>query len=86
MREVNHRAKNMLSVVHAIARQTATKNPEDFIERFCERIQAPFSESRPARQERMGWGRDRGRGPLRSSLPSPTSLVLVSPRSAPSCA
>jgi len=40
MREINHRAKNMLSVVHAIARQTATKNSEDFIERFSERIQA----------------------------------------------
>jgi PAS domain S-box-containing protein len=40
MREVSHRAKNMLSVVDAIARQTATKNPEDFIERFSERIQA----------------------------------------------
>jgi two-component sensor histidine kinase len=40
MREVNHRAKNMLSVVHAIAHQTATKNPEDFIARFSERIQA----------------------------------------------
>jgi len=40
MREVNHRAKNMLSVVHAIAHQTATKNPEDFVERFSERIQA----------------------------------------------
>jgi PAS domain S-box-containing protein len=40
MREVNHRAKNMLSVVYAIARQTAAKNPEDFIERFSERIQA----------------------------------------------
>jgi two-component sensor histidine kinase len=40
MREINHRAKNMLSVVHTIARQTATKNPEDFIERFSERIQA----------------------------------------------
>jgi two-component sensor histidine kinase/PAS domain-containing protein len=40
MREVNHRAKNMLSVVDAIARQTATKNPEDFVERFSERIQA----------------------------------------------
>jgi PAS domain S-box-containing protein len=38
--EVNHRAKNMLSVVSAIARQTATKNPEDFVERFSERIQA----------------------------------------------
>jgi PAS domain S-box-containing protein len=40
MREVNHRAKNMLSVVDAIAHQTATRNPEDFIERFSERIQA----------------------------------------------
>jgi PAS domain S-box-containing protein len=40
MREVNHRAKNMLSVVSAIAHQTATKNPQDFIERFSERIQA----------------------------------------------
>jgi PAS domain S-box-containing protein len=40
MGEVNHRAKNMLSVVDAIARQTVTKNPEDFIGRFSERIQA----------------------------------------------
>ncbi len=40
MREVSHRAKNMLSVVDAIAHQTATKNPEDFVERFSERIQA----------------------------------------------
>jgi len=40
MREVNHRAKNMLSVVDAIAHQTAAKDPEDFIERFSERIQA----------------------------------------------
>jgi two-component sensor histidine kinase len=40
MREVNHRAKNMLSVVDAIAHQTATKNPADFVARFSERIQA----------------------------------------------
>src|SRR5215469_2396567 len=40
MRETNHRAKNMLSVVDAIAHQTAAKTPEDFIERFSERIQA----------------------------------------------
>jgi PAS domain S-box-containing protein len=40
LREVNHRAKNMLSVVNVIARQTAAKNPDDFIERFSERIQA----------------------------------------------
>jgi two-component sensor histidine kinase len=40
MSEINHRAKNMLSVVDAIAHQTATRTPEDFIERFSERIQA----------------------------------------------
>jgi PAS domain S-box-containing protein len=40
MREVNHRAKNMLSLVQAIARQTAARESEDFIGRFTERIQA----------------------------------------------
>jgi PAS domain S-box-containing protein len=40
MREINHRAKNMLSLVQAIARQTAAREPKDFIERFTERIQA----------------------------------------------
>jgi PAS domain S-box-containing protein len=40
LREINHRAKNMLSVVHVIAHQTAAKSSEDFIERFSERIQA----------------------------------------------
>ncbi len=40
MGEINHRAKNMLSVVEAIARQTAAGNPDDFIERFAERVQA----------------------------------------------
>jgi PAS domain S-box-containing protein len=40
MREVTHRAKNMLSVVHAIAHQTAAQSPEDFIARFSERIRA----------------------------------------------
>ncbi len=39
-REVNHRAKNMLSVVDSIAHQTAAKNPSDFVERFSERIQS----------------------------------------------
>ena len=38
VREVNHRTKNMLSVVHAIANQTATA--DDFSERFSERIKA----------------------------------------------
>jgi len=40
LREINHRAKNMLSVVDAVAHQTATRTPEGFIERFSERIQA----------------------------------------------
>jgi PAS domain S-box-containing protein len=40
MSEINHRAKNMLSVVDAIAHQTATRTPEDFVERFSDRIQA----------------------------------------------
>jgi PAS domain S-box-containing protein len=37
MREVNHRARNMLGVVDAIARQTVR---EDYVERFSERIGA----------------------------------------------
>ncbi len=40
MREMNHRAKNMLSVVDAIARRTAATTFEDFIARFSERIQS----------------------------------------------
>jgi PAS domain S-box-containing protein len=40
MREINHRAKNMLSIVQSIARQTAAFSREEFIERIIERIQA----------------------------------------------
>jgi PAS domain S-box-containing protein len=40
LREVSHRAKNILSIVQAIARQTAAREPKDFIERFTERIRA----------------------------------------------
>jgi PAS domain S-box-containing protein len=40
MREVNHRTKNMLSVVDSIAHQTASRGPENFVERFSERIRA----------------------------------------------
>jgi two-component sensor histidine kinase len=40
LREVNHRAKNLLSIVQAITRQTAARSREDFIERFTRRIQA----------------------------------------------
>ena len=40
MREANHRVKNLLGLVQAIARQTAAGNAEGFIGRFTERIQA----------------------------------------------
>ena len=40
IREVNHRAKNMLAVVQSIARQTVATKAEDFIGRFNERLQA----------------------------------------------
>jgi two-component sensor histidine kinase len=40
MREINHRAKNMLTVVQAIARQSVAREREEFIECFTERIQA----------------------------------------------
>jgi two-component sensor histidine kinase len=55
MREINHRSKNMLSLVQAIARQTATRNPEDFVERFSERIEALS-----ANQELLVWNEWRG--------------------------
>lgn len=40
LREVNHRSKNMLSVVAAIARQTKAPTSEDYLRRFSERIHA----------------------------------------------
>tara|TARA_R110002126_G_C10488843_1_gene503066 strand:- start:6002 stop:8185 length:2184 start_codon:yes stop_codon:yes gene_type:complete len=41
MREVNHRAKNLLTVVMSMARQTARSSPPaDFIDRFSQRLQA----------------------------------------------
>ncbi len=40
MHEVDHRSKNMLTLVQAVARQTLAADPEDFMERFGERIQA----------------------------------------------
>ncbi len=40
MREVNHRSKNMLSLVQAIARQTAASEPATFADRFSARLQA----------------------------------------------
>jgi PAS domain S-box-containing protein len=40
VREMNHRSKNLLGLVQAVARQTAVSDPENFINRFTNRIQA----------------------------------------------
>lgn len=40
MAEVNHRSKNLLAVVQAVARQTAAKNPKDFVASFELRLMA----------------------------------------------
>ena len=40
MGEINHRAKNMLSLVQAIAAQTASRSPGEFLPRFGERLTA----------------------------------------------
>jgi two-component sensor histidine kinase len=38
MREVNHRSKNMLAVVQAIARQMPSSDPKQFVRQFSDRI------------------------------------------------
>ncbi len=40
MLEVNHRAKNILGVVLAIARQTTSTSPKDFLSKLTQRIQS----------------------------------------------
>lgn len=40
LREVNHRSKNLLGFVQAIARQMSAENPRDFAARFAERLQS----------------------------------------------
>jgi two-component sensor histidine kinase len=39
-RDVTHRTKNVLAVVHAIARQTAARAPGEFLENFGDRVQS----------------------------------------------
>jgi len=76
MREINHRAKNMLSVVDAIAHQTATRNPEDFIERFSERSRR-FQPIRTSSSGTNGGGSKSRTWFAPSLRPSPISSVLV---------
>lgn len=40
MEEVNHRSKNVLSLVQAIARQTVRTSPDEFLSKFSDRITA----------------------------------------------
>src|SRR5262249_6156807 len=40
LREMNHRGKNILTLVQAVARLTAFSDPEHFIDRFTNRIEA----------------------------------------------
>lgn len=40
LNEVNHRSKNILSLVLAIAKQTAVSAPNEFVQRFTRRVQA----------------------------------------------
>jgi two-component sensor histidine kinase/CheY-like chemotaxis protein len=40
MNEVNHRSKNLLSVVTAIGQQTAASSPREFVKKFSSRLQA----------------------------------------------
>jgi two-component sensor histidine kinase/CheY-like chemotaxis protein len=40
MNEVNHRSKNLLSVVTAIAQQTVASSPQEFMKKFSSRVQA----------------------------------------------
>lgn len=55
LREVNHRANNMLSVVQAVARQTIAATADEFIARFENRIQSlAASQDLLVRNEWMG--------------------------------
>jgi two-component sensor histidine kinase len=40
MRETAHRSKNLLTLAQAVARQTLSANPQDFLERFGKRLEA----------------------------------------------
>ena len=40
MNEVNHRSKNLLSVVMAVARHTAGSSPQEFTKRFADRLKS----------------------------------------------
>jgi two-component sensor histidine kinase len=72
IREVNHRANNILSVVQAIAHQTEANSCQEFIAKFDERIQS-------LRASTTCWSRANGemsRSPNSCALSSLTSALL----------
>ena len=68
MREVNHRSKNMLALVQAVARQTLATSPEDFVERFG-------SASRRLPQARIFLSRTNGRASICMTLSARSSRI-----------
>ena len=52
-REVNHRSKNLLTIVQVIARQTAARSPQDFVGTFGERLRGARREPGPAGEKRV---------------------------------
>ena len=64
MREVNHRSKNILTLVQAIARQTAASRPADFSAPFLRACPRARGEPGPARQERVDRRRFRPADPV----------------------
>jgi two-component sensor histidine kinase len=55
MHEVNHRSKNLLAVVRAIARQTATHSPKTFVQDFSKRIEALSASNDTLVHNRWRW-------------------------------
>src|SRR5215471_12163072 len=61
LRELTHRSKNLLAVIHAIARQTAsrTRSVDDFLERFNARLVAIGASLRMLIEQQLGEHADR---------------------------
>jgi PAS domain S-box-containing protein len=85
MREINHRAKNMLGVVHSIARQTPPKIPK-ISSRASPSASRRFQPTRTYSSGTNGMGSRSRTWCAPSSRTSPISLVLVSSWLAQGCA
>ncbi len=63
MAEVNHRSKNLLAVVQAVAKQTARRgDPATFIDRLCDRMDGLAASQDLSGQKRVEGGRTHGSG------------------------